>query len=44
MNNTIFIVLAILFIIYLAILVSNKRGNKKRKSRNFMEGKRRHQE
>ncbi len=41
-DNTIWYVVGVLFLIYFIILVRNKRGNKKRRSRQFMEGKRRH--
>ena len=43
-GNVIFYVLGVLAIIYLAILFKNKRGSRQRKSRKFMEGKRRHEE
>lgn len=42
MDYTLYIVLAVLALIYFVVLFSNKRGRHKRKSRRFMEGKRRH--
>lgn len=42
MDYTLYIVLALLALIYFVVLFSNKQGRKKRKSRKFMEGKRRH--
>ena len=41
-DNTIWYVLGFLFLAYLIILFRNKKGNKRRRSRRFMEGKRRH--
>ncbi|WP_431122376.1 hypothetical protein [Flagellimonas flava] len=41
-DYTIWYVLGILFLIYLIILFSNRRGKRRRKSRRFMDGKRRH--
>ncbi len=41
-DYTIWYVLGILAIIYLVILFTNKRGKRRRKSRKFMDGKRRH--
>ncbi|SNZ00316.1 hypothetical protein SAMN06265377_2136 [Flagellimonas pacifica] len=41
-DYTIWYVLGVLGIIYLAIFFKNKRGTKRRKSRRFMEGKRKH--
>ncbi len=43
MDYTLYIILAVLAIIYFVVLFSNKRGRQKRKSRKFMEGKRRHE-
>ncbi|MEM8506375.1 MAG: hypothetical protein AAF717_01045 [Bacteroidota bacterium] len=43
MDNTLYIILTVLALIYFVILFSNKRGQRKRRSRKFMEGKRRHQ-
>ncbi|MER3376440.1 MAG: hypothetical protein RIM83_17505 [Allomuricauda sp.] len=40
-DNTIWYVLAVLGLIYLIILFRNKRATRHRKSRKFMEGKRR---
>ncbi|WP_220473503.1 hypothetical protein [Flagellimonas aequoris] len=40
-DNTIWYVLGVLGLIYLVILTRNKRATKRRKSRRFMEGKRR---
>lgn len=40
-DNTIWYVLAVLGLIYLIILYRNKRSTRRRKSRKFMEGKRR---
>lgn len=42
-DYTIWYVLGFLFFIYLVILFRNKRGNKRRRSRQFMDGKRRHE-
>ncbi len=42
MNNVIYYVLGVLAIIYLVILFKNKGGRKRRRSRQFMDGKRRH--
>ena len=42
MDNITFYLLGVLAIIYLVILAKNKKGARKRKSRKFMEGKRRH--
>ena len=42
-DNTIWYVLAVLGLIYLVIRFRNKKGNKRRRSRRFMEGKRRHE-
>lgn len=36
MDNTIYIVLGVVFAIYLVITITNKRKNKERKSRKFM--------
>lgn len=44
MSDTIYYILGVLAIIYLAILFKNRRGSRNRKSRKFMEGKRRHEE
>lgn len=41
-GDVIYYVLGVLAIIYLGVLFRNKRNNRKRKSRKFMEGKRRH--
>ncbi|SHG18812.1 hypothetical protein SAMN04488116_0164 [Flagellimonas flava] len=41
-DYTIWYALGILGLIYLVVLFRNKRGTKRRKSRKFMEGKRRH--
>nr|WP_299341055.1 hypothetical protein [Allomuricauda sp.] len=43
MNYTVYIVLGALAIIYFVIFFNNKRGRKRRRSRKFMEGKRRHE-
>ena len=43
-DYTIWYVLVVLGLVYLIILVRNKRATKRRKSRRFMEGKRRHNE
>lgn len=43
MSDTIYYILGVLTIIYIAILFKNKRGSRNRKSRKFMEGKRRHE-
>ncbi|WP_396592053.1 hypothetical protein [Allomuricauda sp. R78024] len=43
MSDTIYYILGLLAIIYIAILFKNKRGSRNRKSRKFMEGKRRHE-
>lgn len=37
MNNTIYIILGVLFAVYLAISMMNRRKSKERKSRRFME-------
>jgi hypothetical protein len=37
MNNTIYIILGVLFAIYLAISMMNRKRSKERKSRKFME-------
>ena len=42
MNYTIYIILGALIFIYFAVLFKNKRNKKKRKSRSFMDGKKRH--
>lgn len=39
-NNTIYIVFGILAIVYFLVFFANKRGRKRRKGRQFMEGKR----
>lgn len=44
MSNTIYMILGALAVIYFVVLFYNKRGQRKRKSRKFMEGKRRHGE
>ena len=41
MDNTIYVVLAVLFIVYLWISIYNKRSAKKRRRRKFMEHYRR---
>ncbi|MEX0312715.1 MAG: hypothetical protein AB3N18_00945 [Allomuricauda sp.] len=41
-GNIIYYVLGILGVIYLAIFFKNKQGKRRRKSRKFMDGKRRH--
>ncbi|WP_255695540.1 hypothetical protein [Flagellimonas sp. CMM7] len=43
MSDPIYYILGVLAIIYLAILFKNKRGTRNRKSRKFMDGKRRHE-
>jgi len=43
MNYTVYIILGVLALIYFVVLFTNRRNQKKRKSRKFMEGKRRHQ-
>ncbi len=42
MDYTIYIILGALFLVYLIVFIGNKRGQKRRKSRKFMEGKRKH--
>lgn len=42
-DNTIWYVLGVLGLIYLVILFRNKKANRRRKSRRFMEGKRKHE-
>ena len=44
MNNAIYFILGALALVYFVVLFNNKRNNKRRKSRKFMEGKRRHGE
>ncbi len=41
-DHTIWYVIGILAIIYLAVLFKNKRGKRERRSRKFMDGKRKH--
>ncbi|NND15457.1 MAG: hypothetical protein HKN89_03955 [Eudoraea sp.] len=41
MDNTIYVVLAVLFIVYLWISIYNRRSSKKRRRRKFMEDYRR---
>ncbi|WP_190809314.1 hypothetical protein [Flagellimonas sp. S3867] len=41
-GDVIYYVLGVLAIIYLAVLFKNKRGRRDRKSRKFMDGKRKH--
>lgn len=41
-DNTIWYVLLVLGLIYLIILFRNKKATKRRRSRKFMEGKRKH--
>ncbi|MGW9686889.1 hypothetical protein [Flagellimonas sp. 2504JD1-5] len=41
-GNVIYYVLGVLAIIYLAVLFKNKQGRRERKSRKFMDGKRKH--
>jgi len=43
MDTIIFYILGVLVIIYFAVLFKNKRNSRKRKSRSFMEGKRKHE-
>lgn len=43
MDNTIYIILGGLALVYFVVLFYNKRSTRKRKSRKFMEGKRRHE-
>ncbi|WP_281499694.1 hypothetical protein [Allomuricauda sp. SCSIO 64092] len=43
MDNTIYIILGGLALVYFVVLFYNKRNTRKRKSRKFMEGKRRHE-
>ncbi|WP_431161283.1 hypothetical protein [Flagellimonas beolgyonensis] len=42
-DNTIWYVLGVLGLIYLVILFRNKKATRRRKSRRFMEGKRKHE-
>ena len=42
MDYTIYIILGALVVVYFAVFFKNKRGQKRRKSRSFMEGKKRH--
>ena len=42
-DNTIWYVLGVLGLIYLVILFRNKKATRRRKSRSFMEGKRKHE-
>ncbi len=42
-DNTIWYVLGVLGLIYLVILFRNKKAARRRKSRRFMEGKRKHE-
>ena len=42
-SNTMYFILGALVLIYFLVLFNNKRNNKKRKSRSFMEGKKRHE-
>ncbi|PRX54137.1 hypothetical protein CLV81_2533 [Flagellimonas meridianipacifica] len=44
MDYTIYIILGGLVIVYFVVFFTNKRGQKRRKSRKFMDGKRRHNE
>ncbi|AWX43375.1 hypothetical protein HME9304_00363 [Flagellimonas maritima] len=44
MSDIIYYVFGVLAIIYLAILFKNRRGSRNRKSRKFMDGKRRHKD
>lgn len=41
-DNTVWYVLGVLGLIYMIILFRNKKSTKRRRSRKFMEGKRRH--
>ena len=41
MDYITYIILGVLALIYFAVLFSNKRNNRKRKSRSFMDGKKR---
>ena len=43
MNYTVYIILSVLALVYFVVLFNNKRNNKRRKSRKFMEGKKRHE-
>lgn len=43
MDNTIYVVLGVLALVYFIVFFKNKRGTKRRRSRKFMEGKRRHE-
>ncbi len=42
MGDIIYYILGVLAIVYLVILFKNRRGTRNRKSRKFMDGKRRH--
>ncbi len=42
MDYTIYIIFGALVLVYFVVLITNKRNNKKRKSRSFMDGKKRH--
>lgn len=44
MEYNTYIILGVLALVYFAVLFNNKRNKKKRKSRSFMEGKKRHDE
>ncbi|GMN08514.1 hypothetical protein MTsPCn5_39040 [Croceitalea sp. MTPC5] len=43
MDYTIYIILGALALVYFIVLFNNKRNNRRRKSRSFMEGKRKHE-
>ncbi len=42
MDTITFYLLGVLIVIYLVILAKNKRGKRERRSRKFMDGKKRH--
>lgn len=43
MDYTMYIILGALALVYFVVLFNNRRNKKKRKSRSFMEGKKRHE-
>ena len=44
MDYTVFIILGVLALVYFVVLFSNRKSQRKRKSRRFMEGKQKHEE